>query len=200
MRVAFVVSAAAVQQVPRHSEVDQESPTGFEPNNQIFATAIDGGDTFPLQFGPDLEGLEGTRQSRIENLDALEAAADERGLEAPANRLDLRKLGHPASVVRAAGLAEDVEYDGPLRRRLIGDLVRSAKFDRGLVGSGLRCGVDLGERLAGRHPVPALAEAEDPNGVVDRVVLGAAACAQVQRRLADRDRAEGADVALALGG
>jgi hypothetical protein len=95
-----------VQNVPRHPEVDQESPTGLEPNNQILAAAIDGRDALALQLGRDLNPVERARQPRIEDLDALEGAAQEHRLEPATDRLDLRKLGHRTRVV--GGIRVDV--------------------------------------------------------------------------------------------
>jgi hypothetical protein len=40
--------------------VDQENATALEPNNQIFAAPIDGGDTLALQLGCHRGGLAGT--------------------------------------------------------------------------------------------------------------------------------------------
>jgi hypothetical protein len=88
-----------VQNVPRHPEVDQESSTSLEPNNQVLAAAIDGGDALALQVGRDLDGVEWARQPRIGDLDALERAAHEHRLEPATDGLDLRKLGHRTSVV-----------------------------------------------------------------------------------------------------
>ena len=78
-----------VQQVPRHSEVNQESTTGSEPNNQILAATIDGGDPFTPELRGHLGRVERAREARVEDRDALEAAAKEQGLEPTANSLDL---------------------------------------------------------------------------------------------------------------
>lgn len=90
---------ADVQNAPRHPEVNQESPTSLEPDNQVLATAIDGRDAFALQLGRDLDAVERARQSRIGNLDARERAAHEHRLEPATDGLDLRELGHRTSVV-----------------------------------------------------------------------------------------------------
>src|ERR1044072_10052995 len=84
--------APGVQNVPRHPEVDQESPTSLEPNNQILAAAIDGRDALALQLGRDLNPVEWARQPRIEDLDALEGAAQEQRLEAAGDGLALWEL------------------------------------------------------------------------------------------------------------
>jgi len=87
-----------VQQVPRHSEVDQKNSTGLESDNQILASAIDGGDSLPFQLDGHTGWVERASQARIEDLDALHAPAHERGLESCADRLDLGELGHVPSV------------------------------------------------------------------------------------------------------
>jgi hypothetical protein len=99
-----------VQHVPRHPEVDQESSTSLEPDNQILAAAIDGCDALALQLGRDLDWVEGARQPRIGDLDALEGSAHEPRLEPAADGLDLRKLRHRTSVV--GGIALDAEGVG----------------------------------------------------------------------------------------
>jgi hypothetical protein len=92
--------APDVQNVPRHSEVNQESPTRLEPNNQILAAAIDGRDALALQLGCDLNTVERARQPRIGDLDGLEGAANEHRLEPATDGLDFWKLRHRTSVVR----------------------------------------------------------------------------------------------------
>jgi hypothetical protein len=98
--------APGVQNVPRHPEVDQESPTSLEPNNQILAAAIDGRDALALQLGRDLNPVEWARQPRIEDLDALEGAAQEHRLEPATDGLDFWKLRHRTRVV--GGIRVDV--------------------------------------------------------------------------------------------
>lgn len=98
--------APDVQNVPRHPEVDQEGPTSLEPNNQILAAAIDGRDALALQLGRDLNPVEWARQPRIEDLDALEGAAQEHRLEPATDGLDFWKLGHRTRVV--GGIRVDV--------------------------------------------------------------------------------------------
>ena len=91
--------APDVQNVSRHPEVDQESPTSLEPNNQILAAAIDGCDALALQLGRDLNPVEWARQPRIEDLDVLKGAAQERRLEPATDGLDFWKLRHRTRVV-----------------------------------------------------------------------------------------------------
>jgi hypothetical protein len=88
-----------MQNVPRHPEVNQESPTSLEPDNQILAAAIDGCDALTLQLGCDLDPVERARQPRIEDLDTLENAAHEHRLELATDRLDFWKLRHRTRVV-----------------------------------------------------------------------------------------------------
>ena len=99
-------SGVEVQHVPRHPEVDQESPTRLEPNNHIFAAAVDRGDALALQLGRDLDGVERARQPRVGDLDTLEAAPDELGLEPATDGLDFWKLRHRTRVV--GGIRVDV--------------------------------------------------------------------------------------------
>ena len=91
-----------MQQIPRHPEVDQENPTRIEPNNQILASAIDGGDSLTFQLDGHTGGVERPGESRIEDLDTLESAPDEERRKARTNRLYLGELGHRASVARSS--------------------------------------------------------------------------------------------------
>ena|SRR5438445_12487700 len=100
MRV-FLEPVADVPQAPRHPEVNQENATTLEPNNQILAASLNGGDALALQLGRDLERLERPHQPRVEDLDALESPPHERGLELASDRLDLGQLGHGSSVATA---------------------------------------------------------------------------------------------------
>src|SRR5262249_38453297 len=86
------------QHVPRHTEVDQENPTALESNDQILAATLDRLDALAGQLGRHLGRIERTRQARIVDLDVLESAPDEHGLEPAPNRLDLGQLRHTASV------------------------------------------------------------------------------------------------------
>ena len=101
MRIALGRSVALVSHRPRHAEVDQEHTIRFEPDNQILAASLDGRDSLSLQLGRDLAWLDGPRHARIEDLDTVEPPADEDGLEANSNRLDLGQLGHGASLAAA---------------------------------------------------------------------------------------------------
>ena len=93
MRIALGRSVALMSHRPRHAEVDQEHTIGFEPDNQILAASLDGRDGLSLELRRDLAWLNGPRHARIEDLDTVEAPADEDGLEANSNRLDLGQLG-----------------------------------------------------------------------------------------------------------
>ena len=79
----------SVQQVSRHPEVNQESATSFEPNNQILAAAMERCDPLSLELGGHSGGVERPGETRIEDLDALEPAAQELRLEPQTDRLDL---------------------------------------------------------------------------------------------------------------
>ena len=92
-------SRGAVQHVPSHPEVNQESATSLEPDNEILAAAIDRHDPLALQLSRDLDGVERARQARVGDVDALEAPPDQAGLESATDGLDLRELGHRPSVI-----------------------------------------------------------------------------------------------------
>src|SRR3954452_6650833 len=94
---------------------------------------------------------------------------------------------------------DHVEHDVALGRRLVRDRVGGTELDLRLRRRGLGRRVDLGEWLPAADAVAALAQAEDPDAVVDRVVFGPAAGAKVQRRLADRDGTERVHVARSVG-
>jgi len=92
-------SAPDVPNVPRHPEVDQESPTSLETHNQVLAAAIDRRDALALQLGRYLNPVEWARQPRIEDLDAFEGAAQEHRLDPATDGLDFWKLRHRTRVV-----------------------------------------------------------------------------------------------------
>src|SRR5688500_15830561 len=101
MGIVLGRSAVLVSQRSRHAEVDQEHTTRFEPNNQILAAPLDGGDDLAFELCSDFPWLAGPGHAGVEDLDAIEAPADEDGLEAGTNRLDLGQLGHGASLAAA---------------------------------------------------------------------------------------------------
>ena len=90
--------------------------------------------------------------------------------------------------------AEHFEQNAPLRGRRVAELVRGQHLGRGLVRRAVVARVHLGQRLARPDRVAALAQADDADRVVDRVVLRPPARAEVERGVADRDRAEARDV------
>jgi hypothetical protein len=90
-------------QASRHSEVDQESATGVEPNNQILAATLQRGNALAFELGGHRTRLEGADETRIVNLDSLERAANEVRLEREPDRLDLGQLGHQAIVSSTIG-------------------------------------------------------------------------------------------------
>src|SRR6478609_5983855 len=99
MRIVRERPARSAQEAPRHPEVDQENTSALEPNNQILAAPLDCRDVLSLQLGRHLGGLVRAHETPVIDAHPLEAAADERGLELPADALDLRQLRHTASVV-----------------------------------------------------------------------------------------------------
>ena len=101
MRIGFRTAVPGdVQQASRHAEVNQESAAGFESDNYIFPATVDGLDPLADQLRGDFDRVLGTRQAWVEDLDSVEAATDEHGLEPTADGLDLWQLGHGPRVVR----------------------------------------------------------------------------------------------------
>ena len=98
MRIVRRDSAWRVPKTPRHSEVNQQSPTGLKPHNQILAAPLDRFHALALQFHRDGLRIERTHESCVENLDALEPPTREHGRETLSYRLDFRQLGHTSSV------------------------------------------------------------------------------------------------------
>jgi hypothetical protein len=80
--------------------VNQERPTGFESDNYILSATVDGLDPLADELRGDFDRVVRARQAWVEDLDTVEAAADEHGLEPAADGLDLWQLRHGASVVR----------------------------------------------------------------------------------------------------
>src|SRR5690348_2085348 len=97
----------AVAQAPRHSEVYEQNTTGFESNNYIFATALYSSDALPGELGRHLGRLVGTNEPMVRDLDRVEPTPGEDRRKLGANRLDLGKLGHAGSVVRALSAGPD---------------------------------------------------------------------------------------------
>ncbi len=89
MRIVGQSSVGRVPQTPRHPEVNQESASRLEPNNQILATAFERRDSFAFELPGHGDGLEGAHEARIVDLDAVEPPADETWLELLPDRLDL---------------------------------------------------------------------------------------------------------------
>lgn len=87
-------TTVSVKQLSSHPEVNQENATAFEPDNQILAAAIEPGDPLSFELGGHSGGILGPGETWIEDLDVLEAAPDEPGLEPCPDGLDLGKLGH----------------------------------------------------------------------------------------------------------
>lgn len=80
--------------------MNQQHTAGLEADHQVLAAAVDGHDPLTDELRGHLERVLRARQARVEDLDPVEAAADEQGLEPAANGLDLWQLGHAARVVR----------------------------------------------------------------------------------------------------
>ena len=85
----FECPACRMSQRPRHSEVNKQSPSRFEPKNQILAAPIDGRDSLTLELSRDLVGVSRTRQTGVRDSDTLERPPlEDRGKPAP-DALDL---------------------------------------------------------------------------------------------------------------
>ena len=98
MRIVRQPARRVVQKRSRHPEVNQERPSRFEPNNQILATAINGGNPFTFELPRNLDRVERARQARVGDLDVGEHASFEHRREPAADGLDLGQLGHSATV------------------------------------------------------------------------------------------------------
>lgn len=94
MRIVLGRSVFRVSKCSRHPEVDQEYPTSLKSNNQILAAPFHGLHGFPFELGRDLLRLERPGHAMVADVDPIEAAADENGLEPGSDRLDLGQLGH----------------------------------------------------------------------------------------------------------
>jgi len=89
MRIVGQSPVRCVPQTPRHPEVNQESASRLEPNNQILATAFERRYSFAFKLGGHGDGLEGAHEARIVDVDAIQPPADEAWLELLPDRLDL---------------------------------------------------------------------------------------------------------------
>jgi hypothetical protein len=90
MGIVLQRSLRRVEQRPRHPEVDNQSATRLEPNNQILATAIDLRHALAFELARDLDRVVRAGQPCIADLDLIEGPALERGRDPPADGLDLR--------------------------------------------------------------------------------------------------------------
>ena len=111
----------------------------------------------------------------------LERAPLEHRRQTTPDRLDLGQLRH---------YADNVEQDRPLPWRLVADLVRREHLPDGLVRACVVARVHLREDVARRDLGPALDAADDADGVVDRVLLRAASGPEMERGVADLNRAQ----------
>src|SRR5439155_8230159 len=107
-------AARRVEERPRHPEVHQESPTRFEPDNQILAATIDQRDPLAFELPRHLERVEWARQPWIGNLDPREGASLQPRREPAADGLDLGQLGHVPTV--AAGRDSGTWFHEPSSR------------------------------------------------------------------------------------
>ena len=118
MRIVGQRSSCGVSQAPRHPEVNQENATGLEPNNQILAAAFERRDAFTLELCCDRDWLERAHQSRVVDLDLLEAPADDVRLERETDRLDLGKLRHQLIVSSTIGVSAGASWPNVYAARI----------------------------------------------------------------------------------
>jgi hypothetical protein len=78
--------------------VDQENPTSFEPNNQVFPSPLERSDSLSLELGRNFARVMRASQTRVRDLHTIEGSTDQVRLEPRPDRLDLWQLGHPAGV------------------------------------------------------------------------------------------------------
>jgi hypothetical protein len=86
--------------------VDQESPTRFEPNNQILAATAHRRDPFALELTSHVVGIERTCQPRVEDPYTRQLPPLEHGRETQSDGLDFGKLRHAATVALRVGMTE----------------------------------------------------------------------------------------------
>jgi len=89
--------------------VDQEHATAREAEEEVLTPPVDGLDLLPGELLGDRLGRLGPRQALVQDLGALDAAADEQGLEGDADRLDLGQLRHTDSVTAVPRRPPDVD-------------------------------------------------------------------------------------------
>ena len=124
----------------------------------------------PVSSDGDDERILRPGQPDVADLDVLEPPALERRRDRAPNGLDLGKLRQT-----------DVEQDRVLRGRLVAELVgREDRLDR-LRPARLVAGVDLGQQVTLLDARTALDVADDADRVVDLVLLGPPARAEVER-------------------
>ena len=105
--MTIVVQSAAwrMAQASRHPEVNQESTTRLEPDNQILAAALQGAHAFALELRSHGPRLERPHKACVLDLDTVEPPPDQLRFELEPNRLDLGQLGHQPIVSSTIGLA-----------------------------------------------------------------------------------------------
>ena len=89
MTIVLERSRRQVPKAARHPEVNQENATTLEPKNQILPTPFERSDPLSLEFDRDLMTVEGSNEAVVADLDSVEAATDDTGLEQRADCLDL---------------------------------------------------------------------------------------------------------------
>jgi len=89
VRIVGQRSSRRMPKASRHPQVNQQSASGLEPNDQILAATLERSHLLAFELGGDSDGLERTHEARIVDLDAVEPPPDEVRLELSSSRLDL---------------------------------------------------------------------------------------------------------------
>ena len=105
------LSGGCVQQRARHPEVNQESPSRLEPNDQVLAATIDDRDGLTVELTRDLVRVERTREPRVENANVLESPPLQDRRERPPDRLYLGQLRHARTVAAGSGVSRRAPTD-----------------------------------------------------------------------------------------
>src|ERR671925_1756178 len=166
------------------------SPSRAARYSSSSSAPINARDDPAFELRGNLERLDRPRAPGIADLDQLEPPPDEHRLELSPNRLDLGELRHARSVARTWALGDGLENDPARVRRSVSELVGGLDLGDRRFGAGFVAGVNRRERVPRCDAVAALRVADDPDGVVDRVVLDGSARAEVDRRDADGEGAQ----------
>src|SRR2546428_10998216 len=107
MRIFVQGAGLGVAQASRHPEVNQESTTRLEPDNQILASALQRADAFALELGGDRLRLERPDEARAVDLDAIQCPPNQARLPHETDPLDPGQLRHLRRSSRDRSYAPD---------------------------------------------------------------------------------------------